>query len=632
VTRFLVEGSHFKLLDSVKGAPDADLIGEVADETLLPITFTMPAKGTKAQFTAAFKRARGQGLTIADVKEVKAVTALVQKVLEKTSTVPVTEEQARELLEKCQWNCNKLRTPLKAAKESQLKKIFKKVQALRAAFKRAEGHKFTNEELVPLQDGSPTHRAKLSRAMRRDGVQRVPRAMSDKIHGEQKAVVSYKTVREKWGVSLHRYKDKKTGKEFIDSDGSALSLPIYYLGAVKGLHGLRARVHAHTNYKILDETKVEPKSTSAFPAQSTAYDVSKLQGFPVDAWFADDNSAICYNTLGGDNGKADETDLAVVMKKIGKPMPKYFTLSPDGSAADGDATADATMENRLDRQVQACHGYKYLGSIPAQNTADSFAGSFQIFITTDTFNVDGVTITLDVMSCSWGMPAANVSQQDRQRFGTMGVNAMLKHKIITVATGDNGSKDGTDSDTPDSPSETIGFIGAAGCYIDTSDGHTINVIEVWFDGTSGSGGGISDFFAQVDAEKQYNLPVSNTTKKAGHSASLLAGNGDPRSGPYVFWNGKWYRVGGTSACAPELAAKLKKMNLELKHPIPDMIAFCYAHFVEGICRQVTAPGTNGGYAVNPSDQNGMNVPLGGGMPAYAPWQKVARRVQDGIGA
>jgi hypothetical protein len=634
VSRFLVEGSHFKLLDSEKGAPpNAVLVREVADETILSVTFTMQAKGTAAQFKRAIKKASGQGLTIADVKAVQAVTTTVRTIMERSSVVPVTDEKARDLLERCQWNCTRLRGQLVGAKASELRKLTKKIQKLRAAFKRARGQALTNEEIAKLQDGSFVDRMKLGRAMRKDGVQPAKRDIMHKMHGEWKADVPYKVVKEQWGNTLHVYRDEKTGKEFIDSDGSALKLPTYYLGCVKGLHGLRARAHARSRVHILDESKVSPRAASKFPAQATAYEVSKLEGFPVDDWTkAKHKVAVCYNSLGGDNGTGDLNDTTVLCQKIGRPVPKYFYLSPDNTPADGSVTDDATMENRLDRQEHVAHGFQYSGCIGAANTSDSFAGTFQLFIATDTVNVDGEEIPLLGMSCSWGMPAVNVAPQDRSRYQTIGTNGLLKHKLITVATGDNGSKDGTNLDTTDSPAETVGFIGAAACYIDTSDGKTIDVIEVWFDGTSGTGGGISDFFAQIDGEKQYNLPASNVTGKAGHSESFLAGNGDPRSGPYVFWNGKWYRVGGTSACAPEVVAKLIMMNVQLKNPVPDFIAFGYAHFVEGICRQVTAVGTNGGYQAKPSDKNGMNVPVGAGMISYASWMKVMRRVQDGVTA
>ncbi len=494
---FVVGKSHFTMLGSQKAAPEAVKIGEVPDSQNLDVTFAMPAKGTEKEFLRAIRKSKGRELTRSDVTNIKLATSLVRAAMQTKTTETVTDAEARVVIEAAQWNCVKLRQAL-GLTPKQFKPISAAVQAARVALKAAKGYKFSNKEIIALQDGTPAHRAKLLRALKKDGATRIARNEIDRMHGEQRATVSYKVVRDKWGIKLAVFRDKN-GKEFIDSDGSALTLPNYYFGAVQGLHGLRSRAHAHTNYVVHPEPtegKIAAHATnSAFPARATMFEIGRMQGFPVDSWVkTTDKSAQVYLSLGGDNGTKCRADAGTMCKSVGIRVPTFFTIPSDGTDADGDYTDGATVENALDLQDICALGMEYAGVIPCANTANSFAGGFQTFVSTDTFNVDGVEIEIDTLSCSWGMAEDNTSQQDLARLQRIGVNAMLKHKVVTCATGDNGSKDSTDHATPDAPSSVVGFIGLAGVFIDTADGKTINVIKVWFDGSSGTGGGISKFF------------------------------------------------------------------------------------------------------------------------------------------
>src|SRR5581483_8311041 len=100
------------------------------------------------------------------------------------------------------------------------------------------------------------------------------------------------------------------------------------------------------------------------------------------------------------------------------------------------------------------------------------------------------------------------TEQSLQRWKRVATAARLRGLIITAATGDDGSTDGTSKATPDAPSCVPGIIGAAGVYVESHDGKTVTEIGVWNDMPLGgaTGGGISAIFAQEPEEKELGLP------------------------------------------------------------------------------------------------------------------------------
>ena len=132
--------------------------------------------------------------------------------------------------------------------------------------------------------------------------------------------------------------------------------------------------------------------------------------------------------------------------------------------------------------------------------------------------------------------------------GRVGTGGQLVGIDYFVATGDNGPDDNTQAATPDAPSSVPWMAGAAGVGIDAPSG-TITDIHPWNDTASGGGEtgyGISTQFPPMAQEARLDLPVSVTSGKAGHSASVFSDLAAPDSGPTLLYNKQEIQVGGTA--------------------------------------------------------------------------------------
>ena len=146
------------------------------------------------------------------------------------------------------------------------------------------------------------------------------------------------------------------------------------------------------------------------------------------------------------------------------------------------------------------------------------------------------------------------------------------------------------------PSSSPNVIAVGGTTLNlASDGTVISEI-----GWSGSGGGISTYEDIPAYQISYGLNIS---KRAVPDISY---NADPQTGVATYFNSRWYKVGGTSAGAPQWAAihalgrSVTNINLYQKAKL------AYASYF----RDITL-GSNGGYnaAVGYDYVTGLGSPL-----------------------
>jgi kumamolisin len=250
----------------------------------------------------------------------------------------------------------------------------------------------------------------------------------------------------------------------------------------------------------------------------------------------------------------------------------------------------------------------------ADNSDEAFMQSIEAAVAYEGVKTkDGRTLKLRAFTISWGMAESNFTQQSLLRWEKAAAAARLKGMIVTAATGDNGSRDNTPKAVADAPSSVPNIIGAAGIGVRTKDGKTVSSRYVWGD----TGGGISNVFPPMKEENGLGLPVSASSGKAGHSASLVADVAAPECGPNVRYQNRSSKVGGTSHAAPIIGIKMAKMGKALEDKgagIADPVGFIYAHLNDGVVEMVTEPGTNGDYNADPQDK--INVPVGGGSLVY----------------
>ena len=222
-------------------------------------------------------------------------------------------------------------------------------------------------------------------------------------------------------------------------------------------------------------------------------------------------------------------------------MSTVYIVYPNGASNDL-SDQSSTLENTLDVSVVGSCCQCTIILFIFKNTT-SFTESFQTMF--DGINVNGVQLIPTIISYSWGMPETYADVND-----IIETNLLLQNKNINVcvATGDNGSSDGTTSLNVDFPSSSPYVTGVGGtsliCPNNVYDAQTVET--VWNDGTTATGGGISKIFAKP----QYQNYIPGTKRNSPD----IAFNSDPGTGIQLYFNGKLaYGIGGTSLAAPFFA-------------------------------------------------------------------------------
>jgi kumamolisin len=156
---------------------------------------------------------------------------------------------------------------------------------------------------------------------------------------------------------------------------------------------------------------------------------------------------------------------------------------------------------------------------------------------------------------------------------------------ITVASGDNGSSDGTNTDTVDFPASSPHVLSCGGTALVAANGQRSSE-TVWNDQPNGgaSGGGYSKVFAVPDWQtaavaqparkhqhkkhQDSSVAVAEVSEQATQAEAFrgvpdVAGNASPETGYQVLVDGQQMVVGGTSAVAPLWAGLIALMNQQL---------------------------------------------------------------------
>lgn len=480
----------------------------------------------------------------------------------------------------------------------------------------------TDAELTAVFGERTNHLRRVRKAARQHGLTLLPRTDADKMFGIQRVQGTYAAARRFLpGIELSHFVDKK-GENFVGREGSVSVKPGL---PVIGVYGLDTRDIAKVNLRFAGSSLEQ----SAIPSGLTSRGLARLQGFDLAAMDKVEDVVTGFVSLGGDNGPRLVADAAYVAKQEGIAAAGVIGNSVDGTPVDGGASgyADgATVENALDLQAHVLlnpNGYCVI--FRADNSDDAFMQATEAAVAFKGVQTkDGRLLKLRAYTISWGMAESNFTQQSLLRWEKATAAARLKGLIITAATGDNGSRDSTPKAVADAPSSVPNIIGAAGIGIRSRDGKTVTSRYVWSD----TGGGISNVFAPMSEENGLGLPVSASSGKPGHSASLIADVAAPECGPNVRYQNRSSRVGGTSHAAPIIGIKMAKLLKSLEDrglTVADPIAFVYGHLDKGLLEMVTEPGSNGDYNADPKDK--INVPVGGGSLVYGFFPRYTGNVQ-----
>jgi kumamolisin len=177
---------------------------------------------------------------------------------------------------------------------------------------------------------------------------------------------------------------------------------------------------------------------------------------------------------------------------------------------------------------------------------------------TSTFDdVYASTVTdprVDVVTTSWGLCEIDEDVNEVLSDNDLFKQGAAEGQTMFAASGDNGSKDCTDSTNQntvtgvDFPSSSpwVGASGGTSMLLNSDD--SINTDTGW----SGSGGGVSVIFALPS----YQNPVPTLASKTGRNSPDVALLADNTTG-YTFYylgSGTVLKIGGTSLVAPNMAA------------------------------------------------------------------------------
>jgi kumamolisin len=393
-------------------------------------------------------------------------------------------------------------------------------------------------------------------------------------------------------TTLSQYQD---GKRTFRGRTGALSLPVDLLPIVESVLGLDTRPAAKPRLVIRPATSA---SASFLPNQ-----IASLYAFPTTVTGA--GQCIGIIELGGG---FNTTDTNASFQAMGLTPPTVVAVSVDGgkNAPTPDDGSDA--EVALDIQVAG-------GAAPGANIAVYFAPNTDAgFSDAITSAIHDTTNKPSVISISWGSAESNWSQQSTQTMNTALQDASTLGVSVFVASGDNLATDGvTDGSAHvDFPASSPWAIGCGGTQI-TVSGNSITKETVWNEGTSGSGGGISDLFPVPSFQENTTLPPSVNGGKTGRGVPDVAADADPASGYKIVVSGQSVVVGGTSAVAPLWAGLTALINQGASTPVGFFLPYLYAN--PTLLRQITSgnnipSGSTIGYDAGP----GWNACTGLGVP------------------
>ncbi len=367
-----------------------------------------------------------------------------------------------------------------------------------------------------------------------------------------------------FAISLQTF---RTGAISYLGHAGPASVPAELADIVESVHGLDTRPLAHP---MIRQAATGQSTSSLLPAQ-----VANLYGFPTNSA---SGQTIGILEFGGGYRASDIQNYFQNIAKL--PVPNVSFVGIDGVTNSPGVNTDVDTEVILDIAV-----------------AGSVAQGAKIVIyfapNDDQGWVDAVTTAIhdktnkpSVLSISWG---GDESGWDNISAMTSAFAAAAALGIsVFVSSGDTGS--GSPAEVQ-YPASDPGLTGCGGTTISNVSGTSFTQ-TTW----AGSGGGVSNVFAQPSWQSRAGIPVSTNPKgHIGRGVPDIAGNADPSSGYQLILNGQSIGVwGGTSAVAPLYAGLVAVLESALGGPLGFLNDNLYRFAGQDIFDDVTA-GSNGSY-------------------------------------
>ncbi len=392
-------------------------------------------------------------------------------------------------------------------------------------------------------------------------------------------------------TKLTHYHD---GKRTLRIRSGALKVPVELAPILESVLGLDTRPAA------------EPRLVLSSDAAATAYlpnQVAALYGFPTTV--TGKGECIALIELGGG---FNASDTKAAFQAMGLSPPQVVAVPVDGGANKPTPDDGADSEVALDIQVAG-------GAAPGARIAVYFAPNTDAgFIDAISAAIHDTANTPSVISISWGSAESTWTQQSVQSMNSTLQDASTVGVSVFVAAGDSLSTDGVSDGKAhvDFPASSPWAAGCGGTAISVS-GSAITSEVVWNDGSSGTGGGISDLFPVPSFQQSASLPPSVNDGQKRRGVPDVAADASPETGYRLIVSGKSQVVGGTSAVAPLWAGLTALINQGVGKPIGFCLPFLYEN--PSLLRPITSgnnipSGSSIGYKAGP----GWNACAGLGVP------------------
>ena len=376
-----------------------------------------------------------------------------------------------------------------------------------------------------------------------------------------------------FGVQLTQYHFQGRIFRGLATD-SAIKVPADLASSVVGVFGLE-------NFPVArPHMRLRPSAGVSYPPQQ----VAKLYNFPPKG-----ASGQTIGIIELDGGY-QASDLNTYFSRYGLPVPRVTDVAVNGSA--NHPTGDPTgpdAEVCLDIEVAAAVA-------PGADIAVYFAPN------TDRGFVDAVTTAIhddvnkpSVISISWGNAESLWSGQTRRALNQAFQDAAAAGITITVASGDDGSRDNLKDGRAhvDFPASSPWVLACGGTTLHRG-GAPANQETAWND----SGGGVSRPFKEPSWQRRANVPKGiPAPARGGRGVPDVSGNANPATGYDVIVDGQASVIGGTSAVAPLWAGLVACINSSLGKPVGLLNPLLYGPAGSAL-RDITS-GNNGAYHSGP---------------------------------
>ncbi|HEV2633635.1 MAG TPA: S53 family peptidase [Actinocrinis sp.] len=325
-------------------------------------------------------------------------------------------------------------------------------------------------------------------------------------------------VEKAFGVTLANYRQGATGAEFF-ANTAAPSLPTALAAAVDGVAGL-SDYAKHSYYAVPAKTSPNVTANITPTKARSGYNLTS-------------------SISSGYNGTGETIGLVEFSAYSASDVAKYNSNYSLGASvptvvkvSGGTTDTSGEVEDELDIEVANALAPK--AAVAVYEAPNTDAGEVALYAAL-------VSKDVPVISSSWGEPETeedNLSSDDADF-----QEAAAQGQSVYAASGDSGADDNGSSLSVDYPASDPYVAGTGGTDLTLTSSGAWSKETGWSDG----GGGVSVEWATPSFQTKVN---SGTHREVPD----VSADADPSSGWYIYAEGGWEEVGGTSAAAPNWAA------------------------------------------------------------------------------